>query len=526
MQPSHAGARLLTVFDHTGAFAPSLPSGGQALRRMAVRSAGAQVLSGAISLGIQIAGTMLLGRLLTPRDFGLVTMVTTFSFLFMNAAANGFADSILQIGDITHRLASTLFWINIGLAILLTAAFAAIGPLLARFFHEVPVAGIAAGLSATVLLTALWVVHTALLRKAMRFSALAKNDIIARAAGVAASVAFALAGWGYWALVMGACALSLSTAIGVWILCPWMPGLPRRAAGARPALVFAGHITARYTFNYVARNSDNLLVGWRFGAYALGFYKKAYDLFTLPLYQLISNNANVAVSALSRVRDDRPQYLRFVLGAIGVTAFVGMGIAGDFTLIGKDLIRVLLGPGWETAGLIFTFFAPSIGIMLVNGIHGWLHVSLGRADRYLAWGIIEWFATIALFFAGLPWGPPGIAIAWGVSYWTLTLSALAYAGKPAGLTMGPVLGAIWRYVTAAIGAGALAALSLVRISPPAAATGVAGALDRILIGTALFAAFYLGAVVLLHGGPGPLRTMVELLRDLRSAKRTSHAAAV
>lgn len=490
---------------------------------MAVRSAGAQILSGVVSLGIQVGGTMMLGRLLTPRDFGLVTMVTTFSFLFMNAAANGFADSILQVKDITHRLASTLFWINIALAVLLTIAFAAIGPLLARFFGEIPVAGITAGMAATVLLTALWVVHTALLRKAMRFSALAKNDIIARASGVAVSVAFALVGWGYWALVMGACALSLSTAIGVWILCPWMPGIPRRGTGTRSPLVFAGHITARYTLNYVARNTDNLLVGWRFGANALGFYKKAYDLFTLSLYQLISNNANVAVSALSRVRDDRPQYLRYVLGAIGITAFIGMGLAADFTIIGRDLIRVLLGPGWETAGLIFTFFAPSIGIMLVNGIHGWLHVSLGRADRYLTWGVLEWFATVALFLTGLPWGPQGVAVAWGVSYWALTLSALAFAGKPVGLTTAQVLSATWRYVMAGLAAGAIAAIGLARLAPLAGATGISGALSRILAGTALFAALYLGAVVLLHGGLAPLQKIVELMRDLRRAKAPSQA---
>jgi PST family polysaccharide transporter len=513
----------LRIFDEAGAFAPSLPDGGQALRRMAVRSAGAQVLSGGVSLGIQVAGTMILGRLLTPRDFGLVTMVTTFSLLFMNAAANGFADSILQVKDITHRLASTLFWINIGIAILLTAAFAATGPLLARFFGEVPVAAITAGMSATVILTALWVVHTALLRKAMRFSALAKNDIIARGAGVTVSVVFGLAGWGYWALVMGACALSLSTAIGVWILCPWMPGLPRRGTGARPTLVFAGHITARYTFNYVARNTDNLIVGWRFGAHALGFYKKAYDLFTLALYQLVSNNANVAVSALSRVRDDRSQYCRFVAGAIGVMAFIGMGLAGDLTLIGKDLIRVLLGPGWETAGVIFTFFAPAIGIMMVNGIHGWLHVSLGRADRYLAWGVFEWITTVALFLAGLPWGPEGVAVAWGVSYWILTLPALAYAGKPAGLSIGPLFGAIWRYVAAALAAGAIAAFTLARISWIVAAPGIAGALARILIDTAWFAGLYIVLVVLLHSGAAPLRRVNKLLKELRGGKQASAA---
>jgi len=508
----------LKPFDASGAFAASVPGEPGGLRRAAVRSAGATILSGAAGISIQICSAAVLARLLTPRDFGLVTMVTTFTLLVMNAPANGFIDTLIQRKEVTHALASTLFWINVAIMALLTAAFAAAGPVLVRFYHEVPVAPIASGFAGAILITGLPTIHSALLRRAMRFSALAKNDLIARAAGVLTSMAFGLAGWGYWALVMGAWALALSTAIGVWILCPWLPGLPRRKTGARSALVFASHISARYGFNYVARNSDNLLVGWRFGAHALGFYKKAYDLFTLSLIQLISNNANVAVSALTRVRDDRPQYVRFVLGAIGVTAFIGMGLAGDLTLIGKDVIRVLLGPGWEIAGTIFTFFAPAIGIMMVNGIHGCLHVSLGRADRFLGWGIIEWVVTIALFLAGLHWGPEGVAVAWGVSFWALTLPALAYAGKPIGLKMGPMFGAIWRYIVAALAAGAVAALVLAQASSLRAATGISGALSRIVLDSVGFIGLYIGAVILLHGSAAPLRRVIKLMRELRSRK--------
>jgi O-antigen/teichoic acid export membrane protein len=220
----------LKPFDASGAFAPTVPHGGHALRRMAVRGAGATVISGAISVAIQIVATVVLGRLLTPRDFGLATMVTTFSLLLTNGPANGFVDSLLQRKVVTHNLASTLFWINIGVGIVLTLSFAAAGPLIARFFGESSLTLLTAGFSATVILALLPTIHSALLRRAMRFSSIAKNDIIARAVGVLASIAFAFAGWGYWSLVMGACALAVSTTIGVWILCPWVPGLPRRRA--------------------------------------------------------------------------------------------------------------------------------------------------------------------------------------------------------------------------------------------------------------------------------------------------------
>lgn len=509
----------MNPFDASGAFAPSVPHGGHALRRMAVRGAGATVLSGGIALAIQIVATVALGRLLTPRDFGLATMVTTFSLLLATGPANGFVDSLLQSKEVTHNLASTLFWINIGVGVALTLGFAAAGPLVARFYSESSLARLTAGFSATVILTSLPTVHAALLRRAMRFAALAKNEIIARAVGVFTSIVFGVAGWGYWSLVMGACAFAVSTTIGVWILCPWVPGPPRTRSGSAVALKFASHISARFSLNYFARNSDNLLVGWRYGAHALGFYKKAYDLFALSATQLVSATSNVAVSALSRVRDDRPQYIRYVLGATAVMSFIGMGLAGDLTLVGKDLIRLLLGPNWGTAGEIFTYFAPGVGIMIVYYIHGWIHVSIGRADRWFLWSIVEWTVTLGLFMVGLPYGPQGIAVAWCVSYWILTVPGMWYAGRPIGLRVEQVIGVVWRYVFASAVAGGVTFIASRGFTALAGVPGWFGAALRIVCVTLVFGALYLGAVVILHGGTEPLRRILKLAGELRGQRR-------
>lgn len=483
------------------------------------------VLSGGLSLAIQMVATVVLSRLIAPRDFGLVAMVTTFSLLLSNFGLNGFTEAVVQREHLDHATASNLFWINLGCGIFLTGAFAAAGTLLARFYGEPLVEPIAIAISATIFATSISVLHLALLKRAMLFSAVAKNDIVAKAVSVVVSIAFGCAGWGYWALVMGACALPISTSIGAWMLCRWLPGRPRRAAGTGAMSVFAMYTYGRFSVNYFARNSDNLLVGWRFGAPALGFYKKAYDLFSLSATQLVSSTAVVAVSALSRVRENREQYVRYLMGALGVMAMVGMGISGDLTLVGRDLIRLLLGPKWDTAGEIFTYFAPGIGVMILYGTHGWIHLSIGRADRWFRWGIIEWTVTILLFVLGLHWGPQGIAVAWCVSYWMLTIPAMWYAGKPIGLGVGPMLHTVWRYIAAALTAGLVCEFVLSRWQWLAAIKGVQGAGLRVLIDSFAFTILYLGVVIALHRGLRPLERLFRLVRDMASTARSQKGSA-
>ena len=273
-------------FGASGVFRPSADEG--ALRGLAVRGASATIFSGGVGVAIQVVATITLVRLLTPSDFGVVAMVTTFSLLLYNFGLNGFTEAILQFEEVNHVLASNLFWINLSVGIVLTIAFAGAGSLLAQFYRDPRVAHVAVGASLTILIASTSVVHQALLKRSMYFSALSVNDIISRAVSVVVSILLAWAGWGYWALVAGIIAQPLSVSIGAWTLCKWTPGLPRRAANTLPMVRFAMNVYGRFTVNYFSRNTDNMLVGWRFDAQALGFYKKAYDLFALSVGLLVS----------------------------------------------------------------------------------------------------------------------------------------------------------------------------------------------------------------------------------------------
>ena len=504
--------QILTPFGADGLFQPT--EHGKDLRLTAVRGAGATVFSSGLGLVVQIASTVILARLLTPADFGVVTMVTTFSLLLVNFGLNGFTEAILQRETLDRYVVSNLFWINLGAGLLLTVGFAGTGSLLAHFYGDPRVANVAVGVSASILITSLAVQHLALLKRAMRFSAVSANDVLSKAVSVGVSVLLAWAGWGYWALVAGTVAQALMTVIGAWTLCRWVPSRPRRVKGTSEMVRYAMNVYGRFSVNYFARNMDNLLVGWRFNAQALGFYKKAYDLFALSGSQLVAPLTSVAVSALSRLPRDSAQYRRYLLNALAVMAFVGMGIGADLTLIGKDVIRILLGPGWETSGKIFMYFGPGIGMMLLYGTHSWIHLSIGRADRWFRWGMIELAVTGLLFVLGLHWGPAGIAIAWTTSFWLLSLPAFWYAGQPIGLGIGPVLRVVWKFLIASLLAGAACAAILPQMPNLMALQGPRGSALRIVVASGVFLVLYLGAVIFLYGGLAPVHQVTGLLRDM------------
>jgi O-antigen/teichoic acid export membrane protein len=457
---------------------------------------------------------MVLARLLTPNDFGIVTMVTTFSLLFRSFGVNGFTELVVQCEELTHSLASNLFWIDLGIGTILTLVFAASGPLLALFYHDPAVTEVARYMSLTIGIGCFGWIHLGLLQRAMRFKAIAIINFAGLVLLVIVTIALAIVGWHYWALVWGSVTQVVVVASASWIMCRWVPSWPRRTSGTRSGFKFAMNVYAHFAFSYSTRNTDNLLVGWRYGAQALGFYKKAYDLFVLAESQLMPPISSVAVSMLSRVSRDREQFKRHFLRAISVLALLGMGIGADFALVGRDLIRFLLGPGWDEAGRIFALFGPGIGIMLLYSTHGWIHLSIGRPERWFRWGLMEFVCTGSLFLLALRWGPSGIALAWTASYFLLMFPGFWYAGKPIALGIGPMFAVIWKFFAASAAAGCATALIIRAIPDFAVAASTSSAFVRMVSVSLVFFLLYLGGVIALHRGLHPISETLGLLREL------------
>jgi O-antigen/teichoic acid export membrane protein len=292
------------------------------LRARTLRGGLAKVCSQGTNLTLRIGSLMILARILDPKDFGLVAMVTALTGILNLFRDFGLSTATVQRTSVTDGQLSTLFWINLLVGVALTSLTVAGAPVIADFYNEPRLRWVTVALAAGFLFNAAGVQHAALLQRQMRFTAIALIDTASVVASVVVGIGMALQGFGYWALVAMTVATPLVYSISVWLVAAWMPGLPRRKTGVRSMMKFGGTVTLNGIIVYVAYNLEKVLLGRFWGADALGIYGRAYQLVNIPTENLNSAVGEVALSALSRIKDD-PVRLKsyFLKGYSLVVAF-------------------------------------------------------------------------------------------------------------------------------------------------------------------------------------------------------------
>jgi O-antigen/teichoic acid export membrane protein len=383
------------------------------------------VASQGVKFLMGMAATVILARLLTPQDYGLIGMVAVVTGFVSMFKDMGLSVATIQKAEITQEQVSTLFWVNVALSIGIMFLTAAIAPAVAWFYGEPRLTLITIGFAAGFLFSGLTVQHEALLRRQMRFTALAATEILSFVVGLSVAIPLAWRGAGYWALVANQLVQGLTYAVGVWTVCGWRPGKPVRYSGIRPMLAFGGNLTGFHIINYFARNLDNMLIGLVWGSRQLGLYAKAYQLLLLPIDQINAPIAAVAVPALSRLTDSperyRKAYLR-ILEKIAILTMPGMA----FMIMTSDwIVRLLLGPQWMETSRIFALLGIA-GLLQFANTTGWLFMTQNRTHHMFHWGLRGSTIVIISIIIGLPWGAVGVATSYSVINVCIVIPLLFY----------------------------------------------------------------------------------------------------
>ena len=375
---------------------------------------------------LYLGSTVVLARLLTPRDFGLVAMVTAVTGFLTILRHAGLATPTMQCEHITQAQVSNLFWVNLAVSGMCTLIAAALAPVLAWFYHDSRLVAITLALSMTFLIGGFRVQHLALLRRQLRFKALAIIDVGSMALGVAVAIIMALMRFGYWSLV----GLSLATELGSFILTGsisrWRPQWPSRRSGVGPLLSFGASVAASSFIGYLSSSVDSVLIGWRYGANSVGLYSRAVALLARPIEQLMYPISSVFVPALARLQSNPARYRRAFLLTYEAIAVVTFFCTSIIFALAHPLTLVLLGRKWERTADIFACFTIVALIRpLVMGAY-WLLTTQARGRSMIITTSILSISSIVSFIAGLPFGPTGVAIAFSISGLIIRLPVIYY----------------------------------------------------------------------------------------------------
>ena len=373
------------------------------LKRRTISGGVVTVSAQAAKFALSLVSTMILARLLTPRDFGLVAMVTTVTSFLIVFKDAGLSIATVQREKITHAQVSNLFWINLGVS--------ALGALIL----DSRVTPIMLVFSTAFLIAGFRVQHLALLKRQMRFKAIAIIEVGSMATGVLVGVIMALLRYGYWSLVGSSLSAEIAGFLLTGLVSRWRPQLPTRHSGIGPLVSFGVHRTASDFIICLARGSDSLLIGRFYGPAALGLYTRAGALLIRPLELFLSPINAVFIPTLSRLQSQPQRYRSTFLRLYEAIAFTGFFFTGLCFALARPLTLVLLGPKWEQAAVIFGGFTIAALCVPLANASGWLFISQGRGRDLLRTQSINSGAIVLSFLVGLPFGPVGVAIAFSIA---------------------------------------------------------------------------------------------------------------
>jgi PST family polysaccharide transporter len=364
---------------------------------------------------LNLLSIVVLARLLAPKDFGLVAMVMTimgFLRIFNDA---GLSIATVQRDEITHAQVSNLFWTNVALGGFVSLTLAVSAPAIAWFYHEPRLVGVSLALSVIFLLSGSTVQHLALLKRQMRFKEIALIQVSAAAGGALTGIGMAWRQFGYWSLVGMQVTAPLLTFLLTWFTSTWRPQRFAQHSETRSLLSFGANLTASNFIWSVARGTDGMLIGRRYGSESLGLYTRAFALLSRPVEQFMTPVEAVLVPTLSRLIGQPDRYRRVVLQVFEAVALTSFLLTGLLLALAQPITLVVLGSKWIEAAPIFAAFTLVALFTPVGSAVGWLLTSQARGRDFLRCSAIGSVVAVLSFVAGLPYGPVGVALAYSGS---------------------------------------------------------------------------------------------------------------
>jgi O-antigen/teichoic acid export membrane protein len=356
------------------------------------------------SIATQIAQFIVgivLARILSPAEFGLIGMITVFLAITQSFTDSGFGQALIRKKDADDTDFSTIFYFNLIAGILLFTIFYLSAPAIAEFYKQPDLKAIARVLGIIILINATSVTQRTILTKTVDFRSMMKVNLTAALISGTVAIIMALTGFGVWSLVWRSIIGSMVQAIMLWHYNRWFPSLTFSSKSFRSLFSFGSKLLVSGLIDTIYRNIYLLIIGKFFSAAELGYYTRADQFSRLASQNLTGTVQRVSYPVLSLVQDENEKlkagYKKLILAIMFITFVIMLGMAA----VARPMILTLIGEKWLPSveylqllclgAMLFPLHALNLNILNVKG----------RSDLFLKLEVIKKVLAVPVILAGV-----------------------------------------------------------------------------------------------------------------------------
>ncbi len=366
--------------------------------------------------GMLFIVTIILARLLTPDDFGIVGMAALVTVAVAMVNDRGLGTAIIQKKDILENHLSSVFWGGLVFATTLFIVSALASFPIAAFFKK-PVVQAVIGVQAFgFIIGAFGIVQKSILTRDMEFKKLAIMEMASVAISGCVSIVMALLKFGVWSLVVGTLVRDLIGVILVWIYSDWRPKLHFSWQDFKMLFGFSASVLGNDVALYATTNADITIIGKVLGSEPLGIYSLALNMVKLPVTRLSGIVSKVMFPAFSAVQEDLGRFKKGFTKSLTFISIFTFPLLAGMAVFSREFIEIFLGAKWLAMAAPLIILTPMAMLKSIGTIKGSVLMARGRPDIELKWNIVYLLPLIGAVLFGTRYGINGVAIAFTVLY--------------------------------------------------------------------------------------------------------------
>lgn len=357
--------------------------------------------------GTQVVGfvvSIILARLLTPADYGLIGLITVFISIALVFARSGMGQALVQKKDANDEDFSTVFYFSLAVSVILYLVLFFAAPVIAEFYHEPKLISVIRVLGITIIIGAVYSVQQAKVQREMNFKKFFYATLIGTLISAGIGIAMAYSGYGVWALVGQQISAQLINIIVLFVTVKWRPKLIFSVQKMKQLFGFSWKILVSALIDTFYNNIYSLIIGKFYSSADLGYYNRGKQYPMLVVENVNGSINSVIFPVLSKIQDDKERFKATVRRSIKTSTYIIFPLMAGLAAVAEPLVRIMLTDKWLPAVPFIQFCCFTYAFWPVHTANLQAVKALGRSDVFLKLEIIKKTYGVVILIATIPFG--------------------------------------------------------------------------------------------------------------------------